>query len=51
MSALSASNQLMLLSSRLNLNSEDSQRFTALLKTVDDWEQAVPHTSAVADKH
>ena len=51
MSALSASNQLMLLSSRLNLNSDDIQRFTALLKTVDNWEQAVPHTSAVADKH
>ena len=51
MSALSASNELMLLSSCLNLKSEDSQRFTALLKAVDDWEQAVPHTFTVADKH
>ena len=46
MSALSASNELMLLSSRLNLNSDDQQRFTELLKAVDDWEQAVPHIIA-----
>ena len=46
MSSLSPSNQLMLLSSCLNLNSEDSQRFTALLKAVDDWQQAVPHIIA-----